>query len=82
MHKTTIVLSLQLLKAAKLFALQRDRTLKDVIEEALERYLMRPQLSEKRSDAGLFEIAPPVKSKITGNLKRSSLYTDRIARQG
>lgn len=66
-----------LFRQAKRYAVEKDRPLRWVMEEALRQYITRPQPAQ--TDASeLLKKVPPFKTKPIGDLRRSSIYGDYL----
>ena len=69
--RTTIELDKQLLKQAKQMALEEDKTLKELITEALEKTLMSPL---QKKTVRTIKIRTYNMGKIKGTLSREEIY--------
>jgi len=69
-RRTTIVLEKELYRGAKRLALEQDKTLKEIVDEALRAYLTGDQRGQRsrRACFGVYH------GKVCGNLKRESIY--------
>jgi len=72
-RRTTIVLEKELYRQAKRVALEQDKTLKEVVEQALRAYLRGDQVGAQRSRGGRFGV---YSGKVRGSLRRESIYRD------
>lgn len=71
--RTTIVLEKELYRQAKRLALEQDKTLKQIIEEALRAYLRGDHQSRPRRRGGGFGVYA---GKVRGSLRRETIYRD------
>jgi len=71
--RTTIVLEKELYRQAKRLALEQDKTLKEIVEEALRAYLRGDQQSGRRSRGGRFGVYA---GRVRGSLRRENIYRD------
>jgi hypothetical protein len=71
--RTTIVLEKELYRQAKRLALEQDKTLKEIIEQALRSYLRGDQQRGQRSRGGRFGVYA---GKSRGSLRRENIYRD------
>ncbi len=71
--RTTIVLEKELYRQAKRLALEQDKTLKDIVEQALRAYLRGDQQRGQKHRAGRFGVYA---GKVRGSLRRENLYRD------
>ena len=71
--RTTIVLEKELYRQAKRLALEQDKTLKEIVEQALRAYLRGDQQRRQKNRAGRFGVYA---GKFRGSLRRESLYRD------
>jgi predicted transcriptional regulator len=71
--RTTIVLEKELYRQAKRLALEQDKTLKEIIEQALRSYLRGDQQRGQGSRGGRFGIYA---GKVRGGLRRENIYRD------
>jgi predicted transcriptional regulator len=73
--RTTIVLEKELYRQAKRLALEQDKTLKEIIEEALRSYLRGDQKRGQRGGAGRFRVYA---GRSRGSLRRENIYRDML----
>ena len=71
--RTTIVLERELYRQAKRLALEQDKTLKEIVEQALRAYLRGDQQREQKSGGGKFGVYV---GKVRGGLRREKIYRD------
>ena len=71
--RTTIVLEKELYRQAKRLALEQDKTLKEIVEQALRAYLRGDHQREQKSGGGRFGVYA---GKVRGSLRRESIYRD------
>ena len=77
MHRTTIDLNDDLYRAARKFAIDREKTLKELIQEALQQYLFRAGMGAR---ARTTDRMPGVyRATVKGTLSRGDLYEDYLA---
>jgi metal-responsive CopG/Arc/MetJ family transcriptional regulator len=69
--RTTIVLGSALYRKAKLAAARQDRSLKEIVEEALRAYLREREAQVRESRSLRFGVYP---GRPRGSLRRESLY--------
>jgi predicted transcriptional regulator len=72
-RRTTIVLEKELYRQAKRLAVEQDKSLKEIVEEALRAYLHGDQQRGQRSVRGRFGVYA---GKVRGSLRRESIYQD------
>ena len=73
--RTTIVLEKELYRQAKRLALEKDKTLKEIIEQALRSYLSGDQQRGQESGGGGFRVYA---GKSRGGLRRENIYRDTL----
>jgi hypothetical protein len=73
--RTTIVLEKELYRQAKRLALEQEKTLKEVIEEALRSYLRGDQQRRRGSGGGRFRVYA---GRSRGTLRRENIYRDMV----
>ena len=71
--RTTIVLEKELYRQAKRLALEQDKTLKEIIEQALRAYLRGDHQRGRKTRAGRFGVYA---GKVRGSLTRENIYRD------
>ncbi len=71
--RTTIVLEKGLYRQAKRLALEQDKTLKEIVEQALRAYLRGDQQRRQKNRGGRFGVYA---GKVRGSLRRENLYRD------
>jgi hypothetical protein len=71
--RTTIVLEKELYRQAKRVALEQEKTLKEIVEEALRSYLRGDRPSGPRNREGRFGVYA---GKVRGRLRRENIYRD------
>ena len=71
--RTTIVLEKELYRQAKRLALEQDKTLKEIVEQALRAYLRGDQQRGQKNRGGRFGVYA---GKVRGSLRRENLYRD------
>lgn len=72
-RRTTVILDRDLYRQAKRMAVERETSLKEVIQEALRTFLRvgpQPAPPEKRSRFGAY------RGRATGDLRRTTMYRD------
>ena len=74
-RRTTVVLEKELYREAKRVALEQDKTLKEVVEQALRAYLGWDKVGVQRSREGRFGVYT---AKVRGSLRRESIYRDSL----
>ena len=74
-HRTTVVLDERLYRQVKQTALQQDRTIREVVQQALE-WFCQGRLAG-RSQARMPRFGA-YRSRIKGDISRSSIYEERI----
>jgi len=72
-RRTTIVIEKELYRQAKRVAVEQDKTLKQVMEDALRAFLRGDHQGKRKSRSGRFGIYP---AKTRGSLRREALYKD------
>jgi hypothetical protein len=72
-RRTTIVLEKELYRQAKRMALEQDKTLKEVVEQALRAYL---RGNQERLPTGIERRFGVYTGKVRGRLRRESIYRD------
>ncbi|MBI2070838.1 MAG: type II toxin-antitoxin system VapB family antitoxin [Elusimicrobia bacterium] len=77
MHKTTLMLDDSLFKQAKRLALEQDKPLRAVVEEALRQYLYKPSHAPAQGDS-LMDRFPPFNASLKGGLDRGSIYEEYL----
>ncbi|HSE85411.1 MAG TPA: ribbon-helix-helix protein, CopG family [Candidatus Binatia bacterium] len=73
--RTTIVLEKELYRQVKRLALEQDKTLKEIIEQALRSYLRGDHEPRQKSRGGRFGVYA---GKVRGSLRRENLYRDML----
>jgi metal-responsive CopG/Arc/MetJ family transcriptional regulator len=71
--RTTIVLEKELYRQVKRLALDQDKTLKEIIEQALRSYLRGDHPTGQRSRTERFGVYA---GKVRGSLRRENIYRD------
>jgi hypothetical protein len=71
--RTTIVLEKELYRQVKRLALEQDKTLKEIIEQALRSYLRGDHERGPKSRGGRFGVYT---GKVRGSLRRENIYRD------
>ncbi len=71
--RTTIVLQKELYRQAKRLALEQDKTLKQIVEQALRAYLRGDQHRGQRSRGRRFGVYA---GKVRSSLRRENIYRD------
>jgi hypothetical protein len=71
--RTTIVLERELYREAKRLALEQDKTLREIIEQALRAYLRGDPQRRQKTSEGQFGIYA---GKVRGSLRRENIYRD------
>ena len=71
--RTTIVLEKELCRQVKRLALEQDKTLKEIIEEALRAYLRGGHEPGQKGRRGRFGVYT---GKVRSSLRRENLYRD------
>ena len=72
-RRTTILLEKELYRQAKRVALEHDKTLKQIVEQALRAYLNSSQEQLRKSRKGEFGVYV---GRPRGTLKRQNIYSD------
>ena len=71
--RTTIVLERELYRQAKRLALEQDKTLKEIVEQALRAYFRGDQQRGQKTRGGKFGVYA---GKVRGGLSRENIYRD------
>ena len=74
-RRTTIVLERELYRQAKRLALEQDKTLKEIVEQALRAYLRGDQQKGQKTREGGFGVYA---GKVRGSLRRENIYRDSL----
>lgn len=77
MHKTTLVLDDQVFRQAKRLAVDLDKPLRVVVEEALRKYFLQLSVPEKVKK-NPWERLPSWKAKLVGDLRRETIYSSYL----
>jgi hypothetical protein len=71
--RTTIMLEKELYRQIKRLALEQDKTVKEIIEQALRSYLRGDHQTGQKDRKRRFGVYP---GKVRGNLRRENIYRD------
>lgn len=74
-HRTTVVLDERLYRQVKQTALQEDRTIREVVQQALEWFCQGRMPARSGRKMPRFGAYP---SRVIGDISRSSIYEERI----